>query len=62
MWLIICPEAISSLCTHTYEFGQYEKLVSIVAANGLISFGCLNIIKVIFTKKIYGNNCGIKTV
>ena len=43
---------ISSRCTHTYEFGQYEKLVSIVAANGLISIGRLiNIMKVIFTKK-----------
>ena len=28
---------ISSLCTHTYVLGQYEKLVSTVAANRLIS-------------------------
>ena len=38
---------ISSLCTHTYVLGQYDKLISIVEANGLISIGSLNMMKVL---------------
>ena len=53
---------VSSLCTHTYLLGQYDKLESIVAANGLIAIGPLTMMKVLSKTKIYGKSCGITTV